>query len=188
MLYRKIPFLRLIVPLCAGIITGLRVCPGTAFLAVAASITLLLFCTSLFFNRYLTNVLYGTALGVSLWLAGLILYTLEKGRISALAPDTAIIAGTLDEIPEEKENTWKLVVRLTGITDGDSLKPAGGSLLIYHRKESRIPSFLPGDKFIIRCRPERIRNMGNPSEFDYSFYMERRGIRYLSFTDSTDII
>ena len=188
MLYRKIPFLRLIVPLCAGIVTGLRVCPGTAFIAVAASITVLLFCTSLFFNRYLTNVLYGTALSVSLWLAGLILYTLEKGRISALAPDTAIIAGTLDEIPEEKENTWKMIVRLTGITDGDSLKPAGGSLLIYHRKESRIPSFLPGDKFIIRCKPERIRNMGNPSEFDYSFYMERRGIRYLSFTDSTDII
>ena len=188
MLYRKIPFLRLIIPLCSGIVTGLWIYPGTALLAVSLSIIPLLFCTSLFFNRYLTNVFYGAALGLSLWLAGLILYSLEKDRISPVPSGTAIIAGTLEEIPEEKENTWKMTVRLTGITSGDSLEPAGGSILIYHRKESRVPSFLPGDKFLIRCRPERIRNNGNPSEFDYSFYMERRGIRYLSFTDSTDII
>ncbi|HQH25387.1 MAG TPA: ComEC/Rec2 family competence protein [Bacteroidales bacterium] len=188
MLYRKIPFLRLIIPLCAGIITGLRICPGTAFSVIAVSLTVLLFCASLFFSRYLTNVLYGIALCIALWFAGLLLYTLEKDRITPLSPDEAIFAGTLEEIPEEKENTWKMLIRLKGFISGDSLRPAGGSLLIYHRKEGRISSFLPGDQLLIRCRPEKIRNMGNPSEFDYSFYMERKGIRYLSFTDSTCII
>ena len=188
MLSKEIPFLRLIVPLCAGIITGLWIHPGAVFFAVFSSCIILLFCTSLFFNRYLTNKIYGIALTLALWMAGLMLYTAEKARISDLAHEETIYKGILDDIPEEKEHTWKMAVRLTGISKNGCLQPVGGSLLLYHRKDADPCSFLPGDELTIKCRTEPIISRGNPSEFDYRFYMEIQGIRYLSFTESSDII
>ena len=116
------------------------------------------------------------------------LYTAEKARISDLAHEETIYKGILDDIPEEKEHTWKMAVRLTGISKNGCLQPVGGSLLLYHRKDADPCSFLPGDELTIKCRTEPIISRGNPSEFDYRFYMENQGIRYLSFTESSDII
>jgi len=186
-LNKEIPFLRLGVPLCAGIITGLWISPGTLFFIVSASITIILFCASIRFNRYLTNIVYGISLTLALWLAGLFLYTQEKMRISDLPPEETIYKGILEDIPEEKENTWKMTVRLTSMLKNDSIIPVGGSLLVYHRKELNRLSLLPGDELTINCRPERIKSRGNPGEFDYAFYMETQGIRYLAFTGSNDI-
>jgi predicted transcriptional regulator len=42
------------------------------------------------------------------------LYTAEKARISDLLMRRLIYKGILDDIPEEKEHTWKMAVRLTG--------------------------------------------------------------------------
>lgn len=188
MLHREVPFLRIGLPLCAGIITGLWVHPGTIFFISAASVIILCFSASLSFNKYLTNIIYGLSLTSGLWLSGLFLYTLEKSMISELDPEPAVYAGVLDEVPEEKENTWKLILRLKGIKEGNHLVPAGGSLLLYHRKDQQVLSFLPGDELWIRCSPARIRSRGNPGEFDYAFYMENHGIRYLAYTDSSDVI
>ena len=188
MLHKEVPFLRIGLPLCAGIITGLWIHPGTIFFISAASLIIICFSASLYFNKYLTNIIYGIALTSGLWLLGLYLYTLEKNMISELGPGPAVSAGVLDEVPEEKENTWKLIFRLKGISEGNRLKPAGGSFLLYHRKDQQVSSFLPGDELLIRCSPSPIRNRGNPGEFDYAFYMENHGIRYYAFTDSSDII
>jgi len=187
-LYKEIPFLRLGVPLCTGIITGLFLCPGTIFFIVSASVIALLFVASRFFNKFLTNTVYGVSITLGLWLAGLLLYTFEKETISDLDPRETIFKVILDDTPEEKEKTWKMIVRLNGIIDHDSLVPAGGSLLIYHRKHGDISGLLPGDELIMKCKPVRISNRGNPGEFDYRFFMENQGIRYYAFTDSSDII
>lgn len=188
MLYREIPFLRIGLPLCAGIVSGLYFSPGNFFFVLSGAAILLSFCASLLFNRYLTNPVYGISLNLALFTCGLFLYTKEKDTITVLKPEEAIFTGCLTDYPEEKENTFKLIFKIDKYLSGGSQKSAKGSFLLYNKKDSFCPSFLPGDRMVIRCTPIEITSRGNPFEFDYRFYMETQGIRYYAFTDSNDII
>lgn len=188
MLHREIPFLRIGLPLCAGIICGYYIHPGRIFFIISAALTITGFMVSLAFNRRLVNHLYGLIFIPVMFLCGLFMFTREKDSLSILDSGESLFSGYLSDFPEEKEKTWKITLRLeSGISDGDPA-PLNGTLLIYHKKEAEIPVWLPGDKLIIRCSPSRIRNRANPYEFDYRFYLENRGIRYYAFTDSSDIL
>ena len=188
MLHKEIPFLRIGLPLCAGIVSGLYFRPGAFFLAGAGFIIISGFLLSLFFNKYLTNRLFGYALTISLFISGLLLYTNEKASLTALKPEETIFTCTLSDYPEEKENTYMLKVKLNCRVEGVKAESVKGSMLLYHKKDSLAATLLPGDLLIIRCTPVEITNRGNPYEFDYRFYMENQGIRYYAFTNSSDFI
>ncbi len=188
MLYREIPFLRIGLPLCAGIVSGLYFSPGSFFFVLIGTAILLSFCASLLFNRNLTNPVFGISLNLALFTCGLFLYTKEKETITVLKPEEAIFKGSLLDYPEEKENTYKLIFKIDNYISAGNQKSAKGSLLLYNKKDSFCPAFLPGDRMEIRCAPIEITSRGNPFEFDYRFYMETQGIRYYAFTDSNDIL
>jgi len=187
-LHKEIPFLRIGLPLCIGIISGLYIKPDTTFLVIASIIIFSGFSFSLFFNKYLTNLIYGYTLTISLFTSGLMLYTNEKSRISTLEPERAIFTGTLSDYPEEKANTFMLKVKLNRIIEGKKTVAVRGSIILYNKKDFTVASFLPGDILIIKCTPLEISNRANPYEFDYKFYMENQGIRYYAFTSNRDII
>lgn len=187
MLHKEIPFLHILVPLCLGIITGLYFTPGVFLLVVIAIFVVAGFCISLFFNRYQSNLFYGITFTLSMFVFGLIIYTIEKGRLSLLDPEPGTFLCLLSDYPEEKENSYKLTVRLRQKIEKTGNIRLNGSLIVYNRKDSMPPSFLPGDYLIIKCSPIEIINRGNPNEFDYRFYMENQGIRYFAFTQSSDI-
>ncbi len=188
MLHKEIPFLRIGLPLCVGIISGLYIKPDITFLVIACIIIISGFLFSLLFNKYLTNQIFGYTLTISLFISGLLLYTNEKNSISILKPEKTIFTCTLSDYPEEKENSFRLIVKLNRkIEDGKS-ETVNGSILLYNKKDSSVASLLPGDLLIIQCIPVEIANRGNPYEFDYRFFMENQGIRYYAFTNSHDII
>ena len=188
MLHKEIPFLRIGLPLCAGIISGLYIKPDTTLLVIACFFVLSGFISSLFFNRYLINIVFGFSLTVTLFLCGLLLYTNEKNSITTLKPDRGLFICTLSDYPEEKENSYRLTVKLNSKTEGKNSVAIKGSLLIYNRKDSTGLPLLPGDILAIRLTPVEIANRGNPCEFDYRFFMENLGIRYYAFTRTEDII
>ncbi|MCX6334259.1 MAG: ComEC/Rec2 family competence protein [Bacteroidia bacterium] len=187
MLNREIPFLRIGVPLCAGIVCGYYFRPDTLFFIAALILIIAAFPVSLLFNHNISNPAYGIIFTLALFIAGLLLYTREKSSISSLASEETYFSGYLSDYPEEKENSFKMIFKMeSGMMGGDQI-PLNGSILLYHKKDPACLSYLPGDRFIIKCRPLEITNRGNPFEFDYRFYMENRGIRYYAFTDSSDI-
>ena len=188
MLHKEIPFLRIGLPFCAGIVCGLYFSPGVIFFVITGIIILIGFCSSLFFNKYLTNLVYGISLTSALFILGIFLYTKEKADISILGPEEAIFSGYLSEYPEEKDNSYKMIFRIEKRIDKVGQNPVKGSLLIYCKKFSACSSMLPGDRLMIRCKPTAITSRGNPYEFDYRFYMENQGIRYYAFADSSNII
>jgi competence protein ComEC len=187
-LNKEIPFLRICVPLCLGIISGLKINPGPAgtILLIALSAAGLLF--SLPFNNRLTNTVFGLALSVTLFSSGLILYNYEKDSLSEFESIPAIFAGTLTDYPEEKEKSVMLTVKLSRMVSNDHIKSVKGSIVLYNRKDSDTDSLNPGDIICFRCTPIPIVNRGNPYEFNYRFYMESRGIRYYAFTSQKDLI
>jgi competence protein ComEC len=187
-LHREIPFLRIIVPLCLGIITGLTVGPGRIFIAIMLIISFFLYILSLFYNRQLTNRVFGLAIFTCFFAAGLILLYLEQSRITTLEPEQSLFISTLSGFPEEKENTYMITVDLNSIQNDGVKKPVRGSMVLYHPKDSSISQMLPGDVLVVRCTPVEITNRGNPCEFDYRSYMASRGIRYYAFTGKQDLL
>jgi len=187
-LYKEIPFLRIGLPLCAGIISGLYIKPGLIFLVLVAVIIISGFSISLLFNKYRLNLLFGYTLTISLFMCGLLLYTNEKNSISTLKNEQSIYSCTLTDFPEEKENSYQLIVKLNGKITHDGIEKVKGSIILYNKKDSLDNKLLPGDLLVIKCTPLAIVSRGNPYEFDYRFYMENHGIRYYSFTNSHDII
>jgi competence protein ComEC len=187
-LNKEIPFIRIGFPICIGILTGLHFKPGTTFLAISAIITITGFLISLLHNRRLVNHLFGIPLTYSFFLCGLILYSKEKTQLSDLEPVTCDYLCSLSEYPEEKENSYGVIVRIYSRVTGNSLVSINGSMMIYFRKDSIINSFLPGDFLKIRCNPKPISSRGNPYEFDYRFYMENHGIKYYSMAGADDVI
>jgi competence protein ComEC len=187
-LHKEIPFLRIGLPLCVGIVSGLYFKPGTFFLAGAGIIIISGFLLSLFFNKYLPNRFFGYTVTFSLFISGLLLYINEKTTLTTLKTDETVFTCTLSDYPEEKANTFMLKVKLTTKIDRNKTESVKGSIVLYNKKDSLASTLLPGDLLIIRCTPVEITNRGNPYEFDYRFYMENQGIRYYAFTNSSDFI
>lgn len=188
MLNRELPFLRLSIPFCSGIVSGLFFSPSPAFFLVSLSVLIIGFLTSTFFNRREYNRLYGFPLTFGFFLAGLWLYSHEKNSLSELSPSQNYYLGSLSEYPEERQNNLRLIVRLYGYYGENGIIPVKGSILLYSEKDTSLKRILPGDFLKIRCKPLPIENKGNPYEFDYRSYMENHGIRYFSFVSSDDII
>lgn len=186
-LNREIPFLRIIIALCSGIVCGYFFRPPNLFFILSGISIIIMFAASLLFNRQMTNPLFGIAFIICLFTAGLWLYTLEKSSLTELESRETYFSGYLSEYPEAKEKTCSMVFKMQAIIEGEKQIPAKGSILLYHRKDKASAEFRPGDMFVLRCRPLKIINRGNPEEFNYSFYMENRGIGYYAFTDSSDI-
>jgi competence protein ComEC len=187
-LHKEIPFLRIGLPLCVGIISGLYINPDITFLVTGGFIIISGFVLSLFFNKYQTNLVFGYTLTISLFISGLLLYTNEKNSISTLNPEKTLFTCTLSDYPEEKENSTRLTVKLNRKIEGDKSEVVNGSIIVYNKKDPLSDSLLPGDLLIIQCTPVEIVNRGNPYEFDYRFFMQNQGIRYYAFTNSHDII
>jgi competence protein ComEC len=125
---------------------------------------------------------------ITLFIYGLLIYRNEKNSLSILAPQRTTFLCTLSDYPEEKGYSNMLTVKLNRIITPSGNETVKGSMVLYNRKDSSIASFIPGDILLIRCTPVEITNRNNPCEFDYKFYMENRGIKYYSFTNSQDII
>ena len=187
MLNREVPFLRIGVPICIGIISGHYFKPGYIFIAISLIVVVAGFGIALFFNKNLINKIYGYPLSCSLFLCGILLYTIEKKNLSVLEPVPSIFLCSLSEFPEEKNNYMSFIVRLHSMLGEDGKTQINGSMLIRAKKDSLIMAMIPGDILMIRCLPVPIVNRGNPYEFDYRFYMENRGIKYLSFISAGDI-
>ncbi|MEI6049301.1 MAG: ComEC/Rec2 family competence protein [Bacteroidota bacterium] len=188
MLHKEIPFLRIGLPLCAGIISGLYFKPDIIFLVSVAIVIASGFFVSQFYNKSQTNHIFGYSLTISLFTCGLLLYTNEKNSISQLKPEQTLFYCTLSDYPEERENSFRLTVKLNRKTTRDCTEAVSGSMILYNKKDSSGISLLPGDLLVVKCTPVEITNKGNPYEFDYRFYAENQGIRYYAFTGNRNII
>lgn len=187
MLNKEIPFLRICIPLCAGIVAALYYSPSALFLIISAIVICCGFCLSFFSNKYTDNIIFGIAVSILLFISGLLLYKTEKGRLSVLKSEPAVYSCTLSDYPEEKRATYMITVKMKSLYSSTA-KSLRGSLLLYLPKEEQIKSWLPGDVLILRCTPQEIVNRGNPYEFDYKFFMENQGIKYMAFIKSGDVI
>ena len=187
MLFKEIPFLRIVMFLCSGVMIRAWFRPGNTVIIIVAAVIVILIIADATLVRSRDNVLSGIAINTAFILTGILLYSAREDSFSDLIPERSVFLCTLSDYPLEKENSTMLKVRLDGRTGEGRWLPLKGSMIIYNRKDTSLMSYIPGDRLNIRCTPLAIRNRNNPYEFNYRLYMENRGIRYYSLTETGDV-
>ncbi|MFZ1529499.1 MAG: ComEC/Rec2 family competence protein [Ferruginibacter sp.] len=175
--WKPAPFVRLLLPLIAGILLqwyigfGLRfilitnICYGLAFLLFQfLSITLR------FRLKYMQGILLNFFI---LSLALLLTYRANSSRCSNwygnLMTDSSKLLLRINEPLTAKDKSYKTTAEVEAIVNTGTVKIATGKLLLYFSKTGNI-QLQYGDKIIIDKPPQWIRNSGNPGSFNYERY------------------
>jgi len=184
---REIPFLRLTVPLCAGVIMA-EYLPGIAIAATAAAVIAIIVMTvRLLRTAYLSDIIFGAALMVFIAAAGCLLRTTERQRLSDLTDVRQEITLRISGYPDRGNSGCSVRGRILSINSGDTVTAPRGSMLLWLMSDTVPSRWKPGDIISVRLRPVRVKNNGNPCEFNYRRYLEGQGIRYMAFFRAGDI-
>mgnify|MGYP003633913184 FL=1 len=84
----------------------------------------------------------------------------------------------VQEADQVKPNSKGNLVFVYAIENSEGWKPASGQVQIYHQHSKPL---LPGTTILINGGPQIIPSPTNPSMFDYSTYMERKGVYFTHF-------
>jgi competence protein ComEC len=195
-IWKKAPFLRLLIPFIAGIILQWYLQIPITF------ITVCIVCFSIsFFLFYLLplKVRYKLA-----WFQGLLLYFLltsialfitwqqdirhNEKWFGHLYTEQSTLIVKLNEPLIEKTNSFKAdgIVE-TLIKDGKSYA-VNGKLLLYFKKTDTVRLLKYGDKICINTPLQKIKNSGNPGAFNYERYAAFQQLFYNVYLKPTDYL
>ncbi len=174
--FRRVPFLRILLPLVAGIIlaNSFPVISGEWCLIILPG--LLLTAAFLFFlPGYHREKAGGVVITFFFLAVGFFLTRQENKPGKSLPP--GIHCATLLEKPVLKSKSYRAEGIVTGVFYADSLTRASEKIVIYFAGTEKVEALRPGTMILFDRVPEVIENRGNPYEFDYKGYIARRGIR-----------
>ncbi|HEX6914657.1 MAG TPA: ComEC/Rec2 family competence protein [Chitinophagaceae bacterium] len=193
-IWKRVPFLRVLIPFAAGIIVEYHTACGTLWAFYIGLTGLILLSAMVPFSltrRYVHRWVPGVALHLLFFSLGLGVTTFRnlENKASWLGKcyteDSPLLVTILEPLTE-KTKTHKTVAEVEAVLKQDRLIPVQGKLLIYFRKDSELPSLRDGSRLIIFRRLQPIRNSGNPGAFDYKSYCAFQGIHHQVFLTSRD--
>ncbi len=187
MLTREIPFLRLTVPLCAGVLTAECLPHITAAAVTAAVISLAVMTVRIFRKSYITDMIFGSALLLFMVSSGFMLRSWERHRPSVMQEERQEVTLRLSGYPAKSNNGCSFRAKIISVAEGDSIKHPEGSLLLWFMTDTIPSGWKPGDLLRVKVIPVRVENNGNPCEFNYRRWLEGQGIRYMAFFRASDI-
>ena len=187
---RETPFLRLTVPLCAGVIVAefLPHCSAAAIVVFAAAMMALALMTMrLLRTSYLSDNLFGAAIIIFLAAAGFLLRSGEQRRPGDLEAKRQEVTVRLSGYPVKSNSGCSFRAKILYVAEGDTIKYPNGSLLLWFLSDTVPAGWKPGDLLSLNIKPAKVENNGNPCEFNYSRWLEGQGIRHMAFFRVSDI-
>ena len=178
-IWKKAPFLRLVLPFIVGII--LQYYCRLSFLSVLLILLtfgLLFLSFHLFkdFYKFKTSFLRGIILSGLIAALGMWV-TYQKdiknhqnwygNKVDSVSTFTVWI----NEPPVEKAKSYKASVRVESMSVKDSAQNATGEFIIYFSKDSLSENLKYGDRILLKKPLQPIKNSGNPGGFDYAQYL-----------------
>lgn len=176
-LWKRAPFLRLIIPLLAGMIIGIFTHPPFI------PFMLIFFLVGCFVPlpvkwRFALRNIRGAFLLLAITCYGLLLMQRADVRrhhnwVGHHTKDSARLILTLLEPPVKKNKSWKAEAAVTAVVQNAGSKPVCGRIFLYFREE---PGLHYGDRLMVQTVLRPVKSMGNPGEFDYGRYCNFRNI------------
>ncbi|KAA9041842.1 ComEC family competence protein [Ginsengibacter hankyongi] len=193
-IWKKAPFLRLLLPVITGILTGYYFKVEIYILLIIAIILSLAFLT---FNllplvyRFRLQPVNGVIITGFLINAGLFLTWNKDVRnhsdwYGKTYDTSSYIIGTISEPPVEKSKSYKSLANVEAIIKKDSVYPVTGKLLLYFSKDSSAKKLVYGSRVIIKKDLQEIKNSGNPAAFNYKRYCAFQQIFHQCYLKQTD--
>jgi competence protein ComEC len=171
---QKIPFLRLSIALAIGIISGSYFEIPILFIL---SILILILVFLILVNRnykYKNILIFGLGIHLLFIFLGVLIFPLHNKKPQFF--EKGIFMATILEAPQEKENSYKSVLKLIAFHKNDTVLKTNEKLIVYFGKQETVKSLKPGDNIVFNQSPQTIKNNRNPYEFDYKKYLERKKI------------
>lgn len=192
--WKPAPFIRLLLPLCAGIFLQWKLSLDIDLIAVAAGCFLL---AIIFFQflplsfKFKAQVLQGALLNLLLLLAGLMLCWQKDIRHRSdwygnILDENDWLLVRIDEPPVEKPKSLKAETRVEAVFRHYSAIACTGKIMLYFAKDSASSRLQYGDQLLISKKLQPIQNSGNPGAFDYRQYASFQQLYHTVYLTSKD--
>jgi competence protein ComEC len=185
---RTAPYVRLLLPFLVGIIAGsyFHFSMTTRWTLYGLAFLLMVFCAFINHrNQYRFRWVWGMFFNISMVFCGIVLISAPDKPV-AMSDSNIIAIGTILENPVVKETTSSVMVSLTAIQENEKWQSRSDKILCSLQKNKFSDSLKIDQRIVFRTYLNEIKNYGNPHEFDYKGYMNRNGVYYRAYADSTD--
>ncbi|MGH2649127.1 MAG: ComEC/Rec2 family competence protein, partial [Ginsengibacter sp.] len=188
-IWKKAPFLRLLLPVITGIILEFYLRLGINIIIGSAIFLIFLF---IVFNilplaiRFKLHAITGIIITTFMINAGLFLLWNKDVRnhtnwYGKVYDGSSYIIATINEPPVEKNKSYKALADVEAVITKDSVLKTQGNVLLYFAKDSLGNSLQYGDRIIIKNNFQPIKNSGNPGAFNYERYSSYQQIFYQTY-------
>ena len=193
-IWKKAPFIRLLLPLIAGIVLQWYVQFSLQVIISALicySIVYLLFLLLPIALRFKVQALQGIIIQLFIVALGAWLTWQQDVRHHAtwygnFYKDSSYLVVRIDEPLVEKNKSFKADGYVETLVQNGKAVAAEGKLLLYFSKDSVQTNLKYGDRIIIHKDLQAIKNSGNPGAFNYQRYAAFQGIFHNVFLKEKD--
>jgi len=185
MQYRHLyPMVRILLPFMAGIIVCIAI-SATIEIPLVIWINLLLFSIAaglIHFNKlqFVSRWLFGVIVSLFLFVTGYNSVILHKEILRsdhfANIQTKGVFIATVNEPLQEKDHSYKTILRVKGIKKGNKIFEAEGRVLTYFAKDSTNKPPSEGSLITISADIQPIGPPQNPGSFDYQKYMANNNV------------
>lgn len=191
--WRSVPFIRLLIPLAAGIVAAFYLQFPLAF---PLGCLLAGGCFFLYYRfvppvkKYRFGWVNGIAINLLFFSTGCLLIHCrdlrnDKNWIGNHVANTQYLSVTLAEPPVSKPNSFKALAATESVfVDGNWL-PAKGNIILYFKND---PALGYGSRIVLTRKLQAITSSGNPGSFDYRRYCAFQDIHFQVYLQPGDYI
>ncbi|MDR0414120.1 MAG: ComEC family competence protein [Prevotellaceae bacterium] len=186
--FRTAPFVRLMLPMSAGIIFQAELFP-----LKLNAVWLCATCFALMLPVHYRVAAYGWrwcfGLTANLFLFFVGVAVTQNVKLKGELPigESIYIAAIVDDDPSQSPKFAKVSVTVTAYSDSTGMwREVGERMTLYLRSDSSSMEALPllGDKLVARVKPNANPPAKNPYEFDYGAYLRKHGVFSAAFIDA----
>ncbi|MCW3070220.1 MAG: ComEC/Rec2-related protein [Bacteroidetes bacterium] len=179
-IWNQAPLVRLIIPFIAGIIAAIYLPLNDGCFALIMApyfifIAAVTFIPSLKIS-YKRSWAFGLVINILLFALGyrITIGNTEKfaaSHFSKFVNGKTIVLAKLLQSPLEKERSYKMVVEVSLLKNGEEWKEVSGKAMLYLEKDPRAAALKYGDEIIVQGIFNEIPGPQNPGEFDYKQFL-----------------
>lgn len=132
-------------------------------------------------QRFSKSIFFGVLLFSFLFVFGYMLSLSHNQSFDELhfmyhSEKNPVFVAKINEIPEEKENSFKTILEIMAVKSEGNLDKAKGKVLTYFEKDSSNPVPATGSIITFAVKPAPINKALNPGGFDYRRYMANHNV------------
>lgn len=186
-----VPFIRLLLPLILGVLLAEFYSVENRLLYILITFSFLVLLAYQLIPAFRKSYSYSFIFGIFIFIlcvsfgAFRVNSSNESMHLSSHDSITAF-EGRLKRSPDEKAKSIACLIEIEKVYKAKAWEKANTQVVLYLAKDSLSKSLSLGDEILVLSKLDRVRNNGNPNEFDYAKYLKHRSILYATYVRGTD--